>query len=54
MLSEWLEWSPNDQRGSGQYATLQQLKTALSKAGLGTTSEGITINGTSAAAKGAP
>ena len=35
MLTEWLEWSPNNSRGSSSFATLQALKDALSKSGLG-------------------
>ena len=37
MLSDWLEWAPNDSRGSSSFATLQALKDALSKSGLGAT-----------------
>ena len=37
MLSEWLEWAPNDSRGSSSFATLQALKDALSRSGLGAT-----------------
>ena len=44
MLSKWLEWAPNDGRGSDQYATLEALKDAVSKAGLGRTAENLTIN----------
>ena len=43
MLSKWLEWAPNDQRGSGQYATLEALKDAVSKADLGRTAESLMI-----------
>lgn len=50
MLTKWLEWAPNDQRGSGQYATLEALKDAVSKAGLGRTAESLTISDTSTAA----
>ena len=41
MLSEWLEWAPGDQRGSNQCATLEVLKIAVSKAGLGVTAANI-------------
>ena len=34
MLEDWLEWKPGDERGS---ATLENLKSAVSKAGLGRT-----------------
>jgi hypothetical protein len=37
MLSEWLEWAPNDSRGSSSFATLQALKDALNKSGVGAT-----------------
>ena len=37
ILSEWLEWAPNDSRGSSSFATLQALKDALSISGLGAT-----------------
>ena len=34
MLAEWLQWTPEDQRGSTNYATLEGLRDALNKAGL--------------------
>ena len=34
MLSIWQQWAPGDARGSKNYATLESLKTAVSKAGL--------------------
>ena len=34
VLSEWLQWSPGDQRGSTKCATLEGLSDALNKAGL--------------------
>ena len=37
MLAEWLQWAPGDSRGSKDYATLEDLKRALSQAGLGVT-----------------
>ena len=37
MLSEWLQWAPNDCRGSSSFATLDTLKDALNKSGLGAT-----------------
>ena len=36
MLAEWLQWAPGDARGSTNFATLEALKDALRKAGLGT------------------
>ena len=35
MLSSWLRWAPGDARGSRDYATIQNLKTAVDRAGLG-------------------
>ena len=37
MLTEWLEWKPGDQRGSKEYASLESVKIAVDKAGLGKT-----------------
>ena len=34
MIAEWLEWAPGDSRGSGDFATLNDLKKALHKVGL--------------------
>ena len=44
MLSQWLEWAPGDQRGSKEYGTLEALKRAVSKAGLGATADDLTIS----------
>ena len=35
MLEEWQQWAPGDARGSTCYATLETLRKAVSKAGLG-------------------
>ena len=43
MLSEWVEWAPEDHRGSTQYATLKNLKNAVSKSGLGKTAQELTL-----------
>ena len=43
MLEEWLEWAPGDARRSKDYATLNSLKRAVSKAGLGVTAERLTL-----------
>ena len=43
MLSKYLEWVPGDQRGNKQYATLEALKRAVDKAGLGATAADLTI-----------
>ena len=37
MLEGWLEWEAGDERGSTECATLENLKSAVSKAGLGRT-----------------
>lgn len=37
MLSAWYEWAPGDARGSTSYATLDSLRKAVDKAGLGWT-----------------
>ena len=39
MLSQWLQWSPGDGRGSKGYATIKSLKEALSEANLGRLAE---------------
>ena len=39
MLSSWQQWTPRDHRGSTSYATLDSLKTAVDKAGLGLTAQ---------------
>jgi aminoglycoside phosphotransferase len=35
VVGVWLEWAPGDARGSEDYATLEQLQNAVSKAGFG-------------------
>ena len=35
MLSQWLQWTPGDGRGSTGYATRESLHAALLKANLG-------------------
>jgi hypothetical protein len=35
LLSDWMEWAPGDSRGSTNYANLEDLKSAVSKAGFG-------------------
>ena len=39
MLSSWVEWAPGDARGSTAFATLDALRTAVDKAGLGLTAQ---------------
>ena len=43
MLSKWLEWAPGDGRGSVRCATLNQLKDAVSKSGLGRTARALSL-----------
>ena len=37
MLTDWLQWKPGDSRGSTEHASLEKLKSAVDKAGLGKT-----------------
>ena len=37
LLTQWLEWAPGDGRGSQVFATLEGLKDALRRSGLGAT-----------------
>jgi hypothetical protein len=39
MLSSWQQWAPGDYRGSTSYATLESLRTAVNRAGLGLTAQ---------------
>ena len=43
MLAQWLQWAPADGRGSNNFATLEDLKTALYQAGLGATAHDLNI-----------
>ena len=43
MFSEWLEWVPGDHRGSTKYPTLEILKTAINKSGLGATAATLSV-----------
>ena len=43
MLTKWLQWAPGDSRGSTAFATLDGLKAALSKAGLGVAAHDLEI-----------
>ena len=43
IFSEWLEWVPGDHRGSTKYPTLEILKTAISKSGLGATAATLSV-----------
>ena len=43
MLANWFQWAPGDSRGSTNFATLEDLKTALNQAGLGATAHDLEI-----------
>ena len=43
ILTEWFQWAPGDIRGSDDFATLQSLKNALIKAGLGAAAHDLNI-----------
>jgi hypothetical protein len=43
MLESWIQWAPGDGRGSTSFATLEDLKDALSEAGLGASARGLTL-----------
>ena len=43
LLEKWLQWAPGDRRGSKKFATLENLKSALSKAGFGATAHTLHI-----------
>ena len=43
MLESWLQWAPRDSRGSTSFATLGDLKDALSEAGLGASAYDLSL-----------
>ena len=43
MLAQWLQWAPGDGRGSTSFATLDELKSALRKAGFGATAHDLGV-----------
>ena len=43
MLSEWLEWAPGDGRGSEEHSTLNRLRDAVRKSGLGITAQNLEL-----------
>ena len=43
MISDWMEWAPGDNRGSTSYANLEDLKSAVSKAGFGVLAEELSL-----------
>ena len=42
-LESWLQWAPGDSRGSTNFATLEDLKDALSEAGLGASAHDLRL-----------
>ena len=52
LFIEWLQWAPGDSRGSGDFATLQSLKTALNKVGLGAAAHDLKSESDEATAMG--
>lgn len=43
VLADWIQWAPGDARGSIDRATLEALKTAISKAGFGVIANELTL-----------
>jgi hypothetical protein len=43
VIGVWLNWAPGDGRGSKDYATLEHLQTAVSKAGCGLIASELTM-----------
>ena len=43
MLEDWLQWAPEDSRGSTSFATLNGLKDALNEAGLGASAHDLNL-----------
>ena len=43
MISDWMEWAPGDSRGSTSHANLEDLKSAVSKAGFGVVAEELSL-----------
>ena len=43
ILTDWMQWFPGDTRGSKDRATLEALKTAVSKAGFGVKAKDLTL-----------
>ena len=44
LLSEWLQWTPGDSRGSTQFVTLKALKFTLSESGLGAATSNLYVD----------
>jgi hypothetical protein len=43
MLQKWIEWAPEDNRGSINFANIDDLKRALNQAGLGATAHELKL-----------
>ena len=43
MLSDWLQWTPGDSRGSPSFASFEMLKSALNKSGLAATAYDLSL-----------
>ena len=43
MLQEWIQWAPDDSRGSTNFANLEDLRSALNEAGLGATAHNLKV-----------
>lgn len=43
MLSDWGQWVPEDSRGSADYATLESLRMAVDRAGVGRTAQSLNL-----------
>ena len=44
MLAIWQQWAPRDARGSKNYATLESLKMAVDRAGLGRAAKELSVD----------
>ncbi len=44
ILYDWMQWIPGDARGSKERATLEALKTSVSKAGCGVVADELTLS----------
>jgi hypothetical protein len=43
LITNWMQWAPGDSRGSTNYANLGDLKSAVSKAGLGVVADELSL-----------
>ena len=44
MLEQWLQWAPGDGRGSKQVATLEAIKSAIRRTGLGRVAAELSVD----------